>query len=677
MPHKIFYQFGFRKMGESGNHIFGKCCFCGKDKFYINKETKAWDCKSASCNSKGGIFTLLGLVYKRMCLKHDNLFKLAQHRGFKKETLIRNNIGFNPSTEMYLIPQKTYDKKEILNIIHYNLEEKTPKASSGISIGMFGWENIKPEHKNIWLMEGIWDWLAMDEIFYRLRKKEDVAIGSPGAMTFKEDWVHLFKNKNVICCYDKDKAGMDGCEKVKRLLLSSVSSLAFLHWPNSKKEGYDLRDFYNDNYNDTSKTIKTIKTYLRTTTPNYYGDIHEITQDENESIIDKIETKKIKNYDYEDVYKTYKKWLYLQNTDCIDILFGTILANMFEGDPIWIFFVAPPGGTKSELINSITESSKIEALSNLNNHTLVSGMRLEGGGDPSLLPRLNNRILAINDFTVILSLNKIYRDEILGILRDAYGGTYNHIFGNNQSRKYISKFGIIAGVTPVIEGFIDDHVALGERFLRYNMSIDNTIAGRKKFIQKALDNSMQEDHMRKELKRVAIAVIEHKGYKCNKIDLSKDLSNKILCIAQLTSMMRGIVTRDRYSKEVIQKPFIELGTRLAKQFCKLIHGILLFKNKNSEKEILNCYEIIKKIAISSVPSRIESVLKIMYKMDKGNYSIGDICEVIKFPSITVNRILEDMTLLGLTNKEKTSLMKQSYFIKEDTLDLIKESKIYD
>ena len=91
--------------------------------------------------------------------------------------------------------------------------------------------------------------------------------------------------------------------------------------------------------------------------------------------------------------------------------------------------------------------------------------------DHSLLPKLDGKVLVIKDFTALLNMPREARQQILGDLRDAYDGNAAKAFGTHvETRRYTSKFGIMAAVT----GAIDKHAAvmqqLGERFLKLRLS---------------------------------------------------------------------------------------------------------------------------------------------------------------------------------------------------------------
>ncbi|GAG47595.1 unnamed protein product, partial [marine sediment metagenome] len=103
------------------------------------------------------------------------------------------------------------------------------------------------------------------------------------------------------------------------------------------------------------------------------------------------------------------------------------------------------------------------------------------------------------DFTTILNMHHDNRDEIFGILRDAYDGSITKHFGNGIVRRYKSTFGIIAGVTPAIELYTEEHTALGERFLRYKIRIPTGAEYQQNILMKAVTNIGHENEMRRVL----------------------------------------------------------------------------------------------------------------------------------------------------------------------------------
>src|SRR3990167_6593762 len=186
---------------------------------------------------------------------------------------------------------------------------------------------------------------------------------------------------------------------------------------------------------------------------------------------------------------------------------------------------------------SLAMSPKVHAVTGLTPHSLISGAPMRGGKDPSLLPELDGKVLAIKDFTTILTMHYSVRDEIFGTLRDVYDGTTEKIFGNGVKRSYKVHFGIIAGVTPAIETFNIVHSSLGERFLKFRITGNWDHLSEDQKIEKALGNLGKEIQMRDELGEAAARYISFiKMEKIPKIPL--DYKGKLIALAKFGARLR-------------------------------------------------------------------------------------------------------------------------------------------
>jgi hypothetical protein len=124
-----------------------------------------------------------------------------------------------------------------------------------------------------------------------------------------------------------------------------------------------------------------------------------------------------------DVKSVFHRWLYFGNDDCIiAVTLAAACDRMIPGDPVWLLLVVPSGGTKTELLRSLTKWN-VYNLDSITTHTLVSGkvMKTKDGIAPvqGILPKLNDKILIIKDFTIILTKRNDERNEIFGQLRGA------------------------------------------------------------------------------------------------------------------------------------------------------------------------------------------------------------------------------------------------------------------
>jgi len=661
-----FRQHGFSIQGESGNEAYGPCPFCLRDKhFYVNKTSKNWSCKS--CGRQGGYQIFLKNTMDNCCANFKGKFAidLSKSRGIKLSILREFHIGYNMITNSYIIPIFDYSGNKIWDLrIH---KTKGLKSTSGCTLGLLNWDKLQsPEFKHVWLCEGEWDCMIMTQIIKILNIENTVAIGVPGAGTFKTDWNNLFINKDVYVVYDNDLAGIKGTIRINNSLSSIVDSIKFIHWPEETKNGYDLTDLFKDNNKNPKIVYSLLNTYLQEF-PIKLEDSLNLANDVQINI-GKLDGPGLS---YKEVYKGFTKWLELPDTNVLDILFGTIIANRLPGDPLWLFLVAPSGGTKTELIMSLFKSPKIVTTTNLTPPALVSGANVSGGLDPSLLRIMNENILAVKDFTTILCMLSAIKEEIFGILRDVYDGRFEKRFGNGVYRKYDPcRFGIIAGVTPAIELYTEEHVALGERFLRYRVKMPlNT----ESILRKALLNTTHEETMRSELQDISAKVLNHEFRETP--DIPNNIIDKIIQLAQWTSLMRSTIARDKYTKEITHSPFTELGTRLAKQFCKELYGIGMFRQSTIVTN--HEYNILKQIARSTVPSKMECVLKkIISNNASGTYSVPDIIDMVRLPKITTERILENLSILGILKKVQVSRFGTNWIINDKTNLMMEKAEIF-
>jgi hypothetical protein len=170
-----------------------------------------------------------------------------------------------------------------------------------------------------------------------------------------------------------------------------------------------------------------------------------------------------------DVHEAVGRWLRLPSFDGLDVALATVIANRMDGDPLWLFLVAPPSGSKTEIIRALTDVPNIYPLSSLTAQTFASGFERRGV-ETSLLPKLDGRVLTLKDFGTVLTMYREKRAEILAQLREIYDGSFKKEFGNGKSVDWAGKVGLLAGCTPVIDrGDSAVNQALGERFLIYRL----------------------------------------------------------------------------------------------------------------------------------------------------------------------------------------------------------------
>lgn len=628
-----FEQHGVVIASENDTQYIASCPFCGAyQKMYISKEGSVWDCKV--CGMEGNLKTFFAERMKqyRKNITKEHKQKIQEEKGIRPNTLTAWGVGYATDKKFFAIPISNGSPEHVHNIKRYTPGPGSKMINTKDCRVDFLHPLERVDSSRVWICEGEWDAMALWQAMPKAHKEDVVAAPGCNIVPVNES-LSQFQNRDVVLAFDNDVPGQKGAVKLAKTLQPIARSVRCVKWPSETPEGYDVRDFF---VKDKHK---------------FFGLI-ELVQDAPREELLPVSEEKPKytgmGVSPLEVMKVFSKWLYLDSFDCLDVLFGTVFANRLPGDPVWMFLVAPPGGAKTELILSLRDAPGTISTSSLTPASLITGQQFNSENDPSLIPQLNHKILFIKDFTAILNLNQVQRDEIFGILRDAYDGFCEKHFGWGK-RHYQSTFGILAGVTPVVEQMNAENVSMGERFLRYNLYLKE--AGHqdqsREAIRRALSNTEKNDDMKRELREIAHRVVN--------VDVSnkhpsvpEDMQHRIVLLAELVSRMRAAVSRDKYTREVMTKPVHEVGTRLAKQLKKLAQGIAIYNRENVVSG--KTYQILIKVARSTIPSRNEDILRQLYIHDE--LDTKELAKKTGLPSLTIRSVMENMMLLGIVRKRE-------------------------
>lgn len=375
---------------------------------------------------------------------------------------------------------------------------------------------------------------------------------------------------------------------------------------------------------------------------------------------------------FSETLEVFKKWLVLDDPEVIKIICAVMLANRLVGDPLWLFIIAPPGGSKTEILRSLTGNFAY-TVSTLTEHSLISGLRQgKNAQDPSLIPKLDGKVLIIKDFTSILTMRRESREEILGTLRDAYDGECSKAFGSNVGTvHYKSKFGLIAAVTPVIDKYYSIEQQLGERFLKIRLKSFNP----DKVVRKSLENIGKETLMRKELLATMQALLLKTLVLNTHPEFEDEIQEQLIALASLLALFRSGVSRNPFDNSIDFVPEAEIGTRLVKQLSKIAIGMSLIDNRTKVNQ--DDYQIAKRIALDTLPSKKKAIIDalIMLKIQRGDqyFATQTIGDYSHFPTDTCKRILEDLRILNITDRTGTN--RFSWKITEHIINLLNKAKI--
>jgi hypothetical protein len=618
----------------------GVCPFCETEHFYINPVNLLWDCKRCGISGNFSQFLKRRMKVYQEHFVGELVVQLFEDRGITPQTFRAWGVGYNVLTRSYMIPMDGNNVRSVSNIHIYKIGGK-PRSTSGGRLDLLCPVRML-DTKVVWIVEGDWDAMAL----YEMLNGEQLVVGIPGANNFPRSRIGLFRGVEVRIVCDNDPAGERGAERTGHLLEGIASKVKYMHWPSDLNlpQGFGPRKLY---IQDKNNALAFITANLKNQTPTKEAkELPEGFKPSGKGLLP------------DEVLASYRKWLHIPNSEPLDVLYGSAFANRLNTDPVWMFIVAPPGGMKTELVMSISEAEGVENISSLTPKTLISGNT--AGGDSSLIPQLNEKLLLIKDFTPILMMNPIARDEILGTLRDAYDGECSKGFGSRLGsrtiRKYKSKFGIIAAVTPAIEGLAAYNSILGERFLKYRIKHAGRINVGREVILRSIANLTQETEMRAELKRVGAEVLSRHVTPEEFPKVGTDIAEKLLTLAQLVSALRGCVSRERYTGFIAYKPVIEIGTRLAKQFCALAMGIAIYRWQTVITD--DVMRIVYRVGLDTIPDKVEELVKQLYIHEEvgdvdvsGHIKTDLLSQWSRLPTSTVSLLLQDLDLLFIVRKK--------------------------
>ena len=627
-----------------GGEAVGVCPWCKKPKFYFHPERQVWDCKT--CSLSGNLPAFFREVVQRNAAQPNlaALRLLSEDRGgLAVRTLRAWGIGTVAGAQAFTYPAYhlgTSGKPFVSDVRRYRPGGK-PFSSAGGKAGLM-FAEPPPDRGPIWVSEGEWDGMA----YYEALREQEIADGVvavPGAGTFPQETLAIFRGREVNLLFDNDIAGQQGLRRAWTRLQGVAKSIKRIVWPDGLPDGFDIRDLYLETGRSGAKTLERVRKLLSSDPPETLATA--IAKASGPDTVNPngrgVEAGRLR--------KAYQKWLHLESLDPIDVIFGSVFANRLDVDPLWIFIVGPSGGCKSELLMSLSAAPLIHCVTSITPHTLLSGMNF-GGVDPSLLPKLFGKTLIVKDFTALLSLNPQARDEIFGILRDAYDGRICKTFGNQVTREYEGRFGIVAGVTGVIDAVAAQNVVLGERFIRYRLRTQGKVMAGTNAILRAMENLGKEAKFREELRAIAKETLDRPPGPQPEAPL--EMKKRIGELAHWAASMRGAITRERYAgggNVIASKPSQEIATRLAKQLLTLGTGIAIFRGEQEISE--DVYRIIAAVGLDTCPDRAEELVRCLF-VAGGMIDIRSLIEASHFPHETVRWCLQDLDMLHIVRRVK-------------------------
>ena len=683
-PLRLFTMHGTNIHHQTGDQVIGDCPFCFKDDhFFINWQKILWDCKV--CGEHGNKQTFLEKINDRNLATITKAQKesLAEDRSFLPDCLNGIELGFHKGQFTIAIRD---EKAKLIDLRIYKIGGKVMSTAS-CKAGIFGLDKLLKDRGNtVYICEGEWDTVAMQWLLVNANKP-GVAVCSPGAGTFKPEWVDFFLKKEVIVCYDHDDAGKKGELTVLDRLKGKIKSIKFIHWPEGSNGGYDLRDFI------TKKGMlkKVPKRCFRLLNLLIKPNPRTEQSGQTDATLAGVVTPEIDpSVTPEDVFKAFTELYHEPNLMGIEMALITMLAGAYKTEPIWMFLVAPPSSGKTAIINALkyfTFPSDDLAIftSHITTHSLISGMETKKG-DPSLFHQLDgtNKALIIKDFTGVLGMRPQDKEDVYGQFRDGHDGYTSKMFGNGITREYHNlHFHCFAAVTEAIYDESANFQALGERFGKLNIGKGNDLKYSRDVMSKAMTTRDDFKRMEERTASIVYSCVKNLIKKVQDNDLklptlSPELQKALIGISLYVAAMRGVVSRDKYKRDYIKSaPSSDMGIRNLKMLGAIaaVRAALYGRTEATLEDL----PLIRKIALDTINQRDEELLRNIYLLNKNKDQITNkarILEESRYTAYTVRCVTEDLVMLDILEKKKEG--KRFYYTLSERMNtIVTEARLYD
>lgn len=356
---------------------------------------------------------------------------------------------------------------------------------------------------------------------------------------------------------------------------------------------------------------------------------------------------------YRNLCEAYAKALNLNDMPFLEIQILVFLSHFLPGDPFWLFVIGPPGVGKTTILETFG-GTHTQFLSFITPKSLISGIKLKNGKTAGILPEINNKVVICKDMSIIME--HAARDQILSQLRDVYDGHISGGFGSGagiiEERVRIT---FIGASTNTIDAYSNIFGILGERFLKLRSRI---------VPQSVLDNVVK---MIGEEEATRYRLMDSFNTFVNSLDVGKaglmpvppGQYNQIYRLSEIVGILRSEVKHDYRTDMVAYMPHPEVGSRIQKQFIRLLQIQHLL---TGTWDMTNIYRLSND---ALTPFRLRVLLALCTSIDRTSSSgelfsyrtyvsdsVDAISESTQLPVINVRRELNDLLFLNVVELQK-------------------------
>jgi hypothetical protein len=486
-------------------------------------------------------------------------------------------------------------------------------------------------------LSGVWNWLHTN---------------SAGGKMALPEWHDIALNdRRVIIAFDGDTARKEPVQKslhaLAKYLAYKGSHVYFLHLPDTDtKTGLDDYLMAGHTVEDLWRLVKPIPP-----APRQFAD--NTCRDRQPPDAKSGPTAPVS---LDDALAVFGRWLHVNDAAPVIVTAAAVIANLVEGDPVWMLLVGPPSGGKTEILSSLLGLPYIVPAAAITEAALLSGTPAHDRAKDAtggLLRQIGQfGILLTKDFSSVLSQNADVAKKAVAALREIYDGRWDRPVGVDDARilHWHGKCGFIGGVTPSYDRYSAIVNTLGDRYMLLRIpDADPT-----KQALAALAHSEREKQMRAELAQAMTGLIAGADQSRVHAPLDDESTAELVNLAIYAARARTGVDRNYHTGELEVIPQPEGPARLVKAIRQLYGGMLALGVDDQTR-----WTILTRISIDCTP-RIRRPLIDALLNPRGDDLLtewqrtADIAESVGMTTRVVGVHLDNLALIGLAERRKES-----------------------
>ncbi len=350
-------------------------------------------------------------------------------------------------------------------------------------------------------------------------------------------------------------------------------------------------------------------------------------------------TKKIS---LDDLYTAYKKYMYIEDSDLIDLVLAVAISRFQKEAKLWLIIIGASSDGKTELVKCLEDKEISKIVKNLTAKTLVNGY-VDKEKHPDLALKLRNKIMLIPEMASILKLHPNEKAQVWAQLRDLYDGYAGKQSGEGVDILYKDlNVTLIACSTPTIDSQVLVHQDLGTREFLYRTAYKNS----EKLMLKIFSN-INGSNKARYANEFKVMVKEFlKDHTFRKSTIQSGDQKFLSKLAKSLTKLRATAEVDYTTGELNNLIYPEEPARILSQLIVLWHSLNSLDEKYNQDKTKR---IIQKIVFSSCSQIRLKVLVFLIKNKGLWFSRKKISKDLKIGNKTVYRECNILTHLGLLN----------------------------